>query len=133
MPFKDRDKHREQINTAQREYARKWRTERKEDFNNHNRVVQARYRKTKKYKDYWNRLKQRPEAWAKLLAASNKYYHSNKGKINDRDKKGKIDLNSDRYIKKFLRGEGVPTELLNRYPEIVEAKRLLLNIKRSLK
>lgn len=34
------------------------------------------------------------------------------------------------YIKRQLRKDGIPTEMSNKYPEIIEAKRLILKIKR---
>jgi hypothetical protein len=133
MPYKDRDANREKINAYQREYARKWRTERSEHFNAHNRKVQAKYRATKKFKIYWEKLKRNPEQWTKVLERSRDYYRRNKGKINRRDSKEGIDLNSDRYIIRSLQHDGITPTIAKKYPELVEAKRLIYKIKRLSK
>lgn len=133
MPYKDRDANREKINAYQREYARKWRKERPEHFNAHNRKVQAKYRKTEKYRIYREKLKQDPVRYAKVLEGPRKYYHNNKDKINIRDTKEGIDLNGDRYIIRSLQHIGITPTMAKRLPGLVEATRLIYQIKRATK
>lgn len=133
MPYKDRDANRDKINKAQREYARRWRKDRKAHFNEYNRKVIAKYRASEKFKIYCEKLKNDPARWAKVLESSRKYYRKNKKKINIRDTKDGIDLDSDRYIIRSLQHDGVTPTMAKKYPEIVELKRLVFNIKRITK
>jgi hypothetical protein len=134
MPYKDRDANRVKINTQQREYARRWRKERPEHFREHHNRAMAKYMLTSKYREFRKRFKEsNPERWNRLLELSRQYYKEHRDEINKRDKSGSIDLNSDRYLIRSLQNEGLSRKLIKEYPELIEAKRLLLNIKRQVK
>ena len=133
VPYKDRDKNRQKINDYQREWAREWRKKNNELFRKQMREYQAVYRKGKGWKAWYDKYVSNPEVRERLLAVAKKYYHENKESVNKRDRKDGIDLESKRYLSRALLHDGINAAIIKQYPELIELKRFILNIKRVTK
>lgn len=132
MPYKDRIANKGKIDAARSAYTKKWKKERPEHWRESHRKNMAKYRQSAKGRKAYEKYIGKPGVKERVLEASRVYYHGHKDAINNRDIREGIDLNSDRYIKRFLANDGIPIELSNKYPEIIEVKRLLINIKRQV-
>ncbi len=116
-----------------RKYSREWmaksRAANRAEYNKKQNEYKKKRRAELGYNPEYLKLRNDPIKWAKTVEYIKNWQHKNKDRINLRDKKGTIDLNSTRYIKRYLHNIGYPKEGVN--PQIIEATKQLLIIKRT--
>lgn len=80
----------------------------------------------------WERIKNDPSQFEKYLKSYNKWRDKNKEKLVSMELESTATL-SDRYIKKQLVKDGFRMDFVNNTPDLINLKRILLQIKRIIK
>lgn len=132
MPFKDPEKRKQYYLNHAKAYNAEWKKKNKDKLNEYQRERQKKRTENGFGKIDWEKLKQNPERYEKVLQSSRNYRNKNREALNKKYRELAKELD-DEYVIKQLIKEGVSKERIKQDYELIKKKKVSIAKSRIVK